>query len=63
MQHVVQRTFSPAVAVDVTLGPTDGDVTGIRRATSKANILGCLDVPTGGIYRFRGVDVGTLSHE
>ena len=24
------------------------------------NILGCLDVPTGGAYRFRGVDVGAL---
>ena len=24
------------------------------------NILGCLDVPTSGAYRFRGVDVGTL---
>ena len=27
------------------------------------NILGCLDVPTGGVYRFRGVDVGTLSRK
>ena len=27
------------------------------------NILGCLDVPTGGIYRFRGVDVGSLSRQ
>ena len=25
------------------------------------NILGCLDTPSGGVYRFRGVDVGTLS--
>jgi len=25
------------------------------------NILGCLDTPTGGAYRFRGVPVGTLS--
>jgi putative ABC transport system ATP-binding protein len=25
------------------------------------NILGCLDVPTGGIYRFAGVDVGALT--
>jgi putative ABC transport system ATP-binding protein len=25
------------------------------------NILGCLDVPTGGTYRFRGVDVGSLT--
>ncbi|MEJ2509380.1 MAG: ABC transporter ATP-binding protein [Gammaproteobacteria bacterium] len=25
------------------------------------NILGCLDTPTGGHYRFRGVDVGALS--
>ncbi|HOP40871.1 MAG TPA: ABC transporter ATP-binding protein [Syntrophales bacterium] len=27
------------------------------------NILGCLDVPTGGSYRFRGVDVGSLSRD
>jgi putative ABC transport system ATP-binding protein len=25
------------------------------------NIIGCLDVPTSGVYRFEGVDVGTLS--
>ncbi|MEO8257711.1 MAG: ABC transporter ATP-binding protein [Acidobacteriota bacterium] len=24
------------------------------------NILGCLDLPTSGVYRFRGVDVGAL---
>lgn len=24
------------------------------------NIVGCLDAPTGGVYRFRGVDVGSL---
>jgi len=27
------------------------------------NILGCLDLPTGGVYRFRGVDVGTLTRQ
>ena len=27
------------------------------------NILGCLDTPTGGHYRFDGVDVGTLDHD
>ena len=27
------------------------------------NILGCLDMPTGGVYRFRGVDVGSLSRQ
>ena len=27
------------------------------------NILGCLDVPTGGVYRFRGVDVGALTRQ
>ncbi len=27
------------------------------------NILGCLDVPTAGAYRFRGVDVGGLSRQ
>jgi putative ABC transport system ATP-binding protein len=27
------------------------------------NILGCLDAPTAGIYRFRGVDVGKLDRD
>ena len=27
------------------------------------NILGCLDVPTAGSYRFRGVDVGALNRQ
>jgi putative ABC transport system ATP-binding protein len=27
------------------------------------NILGCLDVPTSGTYRFRGVDAGALSRD
>jgi putative ABC transport system ATP-binding protein len=27
------------------------------------NILGCLDLPTGGAYRFQGVDVGTLTRQ
>lgn len=26
------------------------------------NIIGCLDKPTDGTYQFKGVDVGTLSH-
>ena len=26
------------------------------------NVLGCLDLPTSGHYRFDGVDVGALSH-
>jgi putative ABC transport system ATP-binding protein len=27
------------------------------------NILGCLDVPTSGTYRFRGIDVGALTRQ
>jgi len=27
------------------------------------NVLGCLDTPTSGSYRFRGLDVGTLSRD
>ena len=27
------------------------------------NILGCLDVPTGGVFRFRGVEVQSLSRD
>jgi putative ABC transport system ATP-binding protein len=35
---------------------------GSGKSTS-LNILGCLDVPTGGTYRFAGVDVGHLTRE
>ena len=31
--------------------------------SSALHILGCLDVPTRGYYRFRGVDVATLSRD
>jgi putative ABC transport system ATP-binding protein len=27
------------------------------------NILGCLDVPSGGTYRFQGIDIGKLSQD
>jgi putative ABC transport system ATP-binding protein len=27
------------------------------------NIIGCLDAPSGGVYRFQGVDVGRLSRD
>jgi len=32
----------------------------IRQSTCM-NILGCLDTPTGGEYRFQGIEVGTLT--
>ena len=35
---------------------------GSGKSTSM-NILGCLDVPTGGRYLFRGVDVGALDND
>jgi len=43
----------------------DGELVAIMGASGSGkstcmNILGCLDVPTEGTYRFRGVDVATL---
>jgi len=35
---------------------------GSGKSTSM-NILGCLDTPSGGSYRFMGVDVGGLTHD
>ena len=52
----------------VDLRITDGEFVAIMGASGSGkstclNVLGCLDVPTGGRYLFRGVDVGTLTRD
>jgi len=47
---------------------SDGEFVAIMGASGSGkstcmNVLGCLDVPTGGQYLFRGIDVGALSRD
>jgi len=52
--------------VDLTIVPREFvaimGASGSGKSTAM-NIIGCLDVPTHGAYRFRGVDVGTLDSD
>lgn len=52
--------------IDLSLRP--GEFVAVMGASGSGkstcmNILGCLDVPTGGRYLFHGVDVGSLDHD
>ncbi|HVN36739.1 MAG TPA: ABC transporter ATP-binding protein [Myxococcota bacterium] len=52
--------------VDISIGPNDFVAIMGPSGSGKSSalhILGCLDVPTRGHYRFRGVDVATLSRD
>ena len=67
------RTFgsgsNPIRALDgVTLDIAEGEFVAIIGSSGSGkstlmNILGCLDRPTAGTYRFLGIDVGTLSEK
>ena len=52
----------------VDLDIADGELVSVMGASGSGkstcmNVLGCLDVPTNGTYRFRGVDVGSLDQD
>ncbi len=66
----VSKTFpgSPPVEAvrNADLRVDDGDYVAIVGPSGSGkstllNILGCLDTPTSGVYRLRGIDVGSLS--
>jgi putative ABC transport system ATP-binding protein len=71
--HNVVRTYGRGQAevqalAGVTFQVTEGEFVAVMGPSGSGkstamNILGCLDVPTGGTYQFRGVDVGSLTRQ
>jgi putative ABC transport system ATP-binding protein len=69
--HGVQKVYGVGQAAmhalrGVDLRIDEGDFVAVMGPSGSGkstcmNILGCLDTPTGGIYRFKGVDVGRLT--
>jgi putative ABC transport system ATP-binding protein len=71
--HAVTRKYGMGTAevsalqgIDVTIG--HGDFVAVMGPSGSGkstcmNILGCLDMPSSGTYRFKGVDVGNLSRD
>ena len=61
-----EAQFQALKGVDMEIAP--GDFVAIMGASGSGksttmNILGCLDVPTGGQYLFKGHDVGALDRD
>ncbi|MBN9592215.1 MAG: ABC transporter ATP-binding protein, partial [Alphaproteobacteria bacterium] len=59
-----EAAVAALAGIDITI--EDGDFVAVMGPSGSGkstcmNILGCLDVPTGGHYYFRGADVGTLT--
>jgi putative ABC transport system ATP-binding protein len=69
----VTKTYGAGAATmqalrGIDLRVADGDFVAVMGPSGSGkstvmNILGCLDTPTSGSYRFRGIDVGGLSHD
>jgi putative ABC transport system ATP-binding protein len=72
LRHVTKTYGAGAATMQALRGidlcVTDGDFVAVMGPSGSGkstamNILGCLDTPTSGAYRFRGIDVGGLSHD
>ncbi len=71
--HGVSRTYGAGEAMvraldNVDLRVDEGEFVAVMGPSGSGkstamNVIGCLDTPTSGSYRFRGVDIGSLSRD